>query len=197
MKNAINYGAILAPALLFSACGVGQKEVAEKPLNIIHIMTDDHSYQTISAYGHALGKLAPTPNLDRLAAEGMLFRQAFVENSLSTPSRACLMTGLYSHQTGVVGKWHMQCEPKGFDYYHVLWDQGDYYNPEFKSKESNGKYVKEEGYATTLTTDHAIEFLEERDKDKPFCLLVHHKAPHRNWMPDTKYMDLYEDVEFP
>lgn len=148
-------------------------------------MTDDHSYQTISAYGHALGKLAPTPNLDRLAAEGMLFRQAFVENSLSTPSRACLMTGLYSHQngqrqlgkgidttkvffseilqqhgyqTGVVGKWHMQCEPKGFDYYHVLWDQGDYYNPEFKSKESNGKYVKEEGYATTLTTDHAIEF---------------------------------------
>lgn len=146
MKNTINYGAILAPALLFSACGTGQKEVAEKPLNIIHIMTDDHSYQTISAYGHALGKLAPTPNLDRLAAEGMLFRQAFVENSLSTPSRACLMTGLYSHQngqrqlgkgidttkvffseilqqhgyqTGVVGKWHMQCEPKGFDYYHV------------------------------------------------------------------------------
>lgn len=74
--------------------------MAEKPLNIIHIMTDDHSYQTISAYGHALGKLAPTPNLDRLAAEGMLFRQAFVENSLSTPSRACLMTGLYSHQNG-------------------------------------------------------------------------------------------------
>ena len=154
MKNAINYGVFLAPAFLFSACGTGQKEVAEKPLNIIHIMTDDHSYQTISAYGHALGKLAPTPNLDRLAAEGMLFRQAFVENSLSTPSRACLMTGLYSHQngqrqlgkgidttkvffseilqqhgyqTGVVGKWHMQCEPKGFDYYHVLWDQGDYY----------------------------------------------------------------------
>ena len=94
MKNTINYGAILAPALLFSACGTGQKEVAEKPLNIIQMMSDDHSYQTISAYGHALGKLAPTPNLDRLAAEGMLFRQAFVENSLSTPSRACLMTGL-------------------------------------------------------------------------------------------------------
>ncbi len=82
MKNAINYGVFLAPAFLFSACGTGQKEVAEKPLNIIHIMTDDHSYQTISAYGHALGKLAPTPNLDRLAAEGMLFRQAFVENSV-------------------------------------------------------------------------------------------------------------------
>lgn len=224
MRNSINIGAILAPAFIMSACGTSQKEVVEKPFNIIHIMTDDHSYQTISAYGHALGKLAPTPNLDRLAAEGMLFRQAFVENSLSTPSRACLMTGLYSHQNGqrqlgagidttktffseilqqhgyqtaVVGKWHMQCEPKGFDYYHVLRDQGEYYNPGFKSKETNGEYVREEGYATTLTTDHAIEFLETRDKSKPFCLLVHHKAPHRNWMPDTKYADLYEDVEFP
>ena len=135
MKRLIYPGTLLAPAFLFVACGGGQEKVEEKPLNIIHIMTDDHSYQTISAYGHALGKLAPTPNLDRLAAEGMLFRQAFVENSLSTPSRACLMTGLYSHQNGqrqlgagidttrtffseilrahgyqtcVVGKWHMQ-----------------------------------------------------------------------------------------
>ena len=91
----------------------------------------------------------------------------------------------------------MRCEPKGFDFYYVLWDQGDYYNPEFKSPKTNGEYVREEGYATTLTTDHAIEFLEQRDKEKPFCLLVHHKAPHRNWMPDTKYAALYEDVEFP
>ena len=224
IMNQIAYGALCVPALLLVACGTSSKEEIRKPLNIIHIMTDDHSYQTISAYGHPLGRLAPTPNLDRLAAEGMLFRQAFVENSLSTPSRACLMTGLYSHQngqrqlgagidttktffseilrahgyqTGVVGKWHMRCEPKGFDYYYVLWDQGDYYNPEFKSPATNGEYVKEEGYATTLTTDHAIAFLEQRDKDKPFCLLVHHKAPHRNWMPDTKYADLYEDVEFP
>lgn len=224
MERLIQTGAFIVPVFLLSACGTRQKDMAQKPLNIIHIMTDDHSYQTISAYGHPLSKLAPTPNLDRLAAEGMLFRQAFVENSLSTPSRACLMTGLYSHQngqrqlgagidttktffseilrqhgyqTGVVGKWHMQCEPKGFDYYHVLNDQGDYYNPDFKSKETNGKYVREEGYATTLTTNHAIEFLEGRDKDKPFCLLVHHKAPHRNWMPEPKYMDLYEDVEFP
>ncbi len=218
---------LLAPALLLTACsGAGQQQDTkqEKPLNIIHIMTDDHSFQTISAYGHALGKLAPTPNIDRLAAEGMLFRQAFVENSLSTPSRACLMTGLYSHQngqrqlgagidttktffseilqqhgyqTGVVGKWHMQCEPKGFDYYAVLWDQGEYYNPEFKTKDTAGKYVREEGYATKLTTDHALEFLEHRDPSKPFCLLVHHKAPHRNWMPETKYLHLYDDVEFP
>ncbi len=224
MKNMLRTAAVLSPVVLVSACADGQKEGNQKPLNIIHIMTDDHSYQTISAYGHPISRLAPTPNLDRLAAEGMLFRKAFVENSLSTPSRACLMTGLYSHQngqrqlgkgidstrvffseilqqhgyqTGVVGKWHMQCEPKGFNFYHVLWDQGEYYNPEFKSPESNGQYIKEEGYATTLTTDHAIRFLEERDKDKPFCLLVHHKAPHRNWMPEPKYLDLYENVDFP
>lgn len=224
--NYIKTGCVLAPAFIFVACGNGHKEdtVNTKPLNIIHIMTDDHSYQTLSAYGHALGQLAPTPNLDKLASQGMLFRQAFVENSLSTPSRACLMTGLYSHQNGqrqlgagidttktffseilqqngyqtaVVGKWHMQCEPKGFDYYQVLWDQGEYYNPEFKSKETDGKYVRREGYATKLTTDYAIDFLEHRNPDKPFCLLVHHKAPHRNWMPEEKYLHLYDDVEFP
>lgn len=224
MKNLIKTGAFLTPVFLFPACMTEQKENNEKTLNIIHIMTDDHSYQTISAYGHPLSKLAPTPNLDRLASEGILFQKAFVENSLSTPSRACLMTGLYSHQngqrqlgkgidttriffsellqqqgyqTGVVGKWHMQCEPKGFDFYHILWDQGEYYNPEFRSPYSDGKYVKEEGYATTLITDHAIRFMEERNKEKPFSLLVHHKAPHRNWMPEEKYLDLYEDVEFP
>lgn len=224
-KNLFQSMSLMAPVLLLSACsGTKEKATEPKPLNIIHIMTDDHSFQTISAYGHALGELAPTPNIDRLAARGVLFRQAFVENSLSTPSRACLMTGLYSHQNGqrqlgkgidttkvffseilqqqgyqtaVVGKWHMQCEPKGFDYYQVLWDQGEYYNPEFKSKETNGEYVKREGYATKLTTDYALEFLEKRDPNKPFCLLVHQKAPHRNWMPEEKYLHLYEDVEFP
>ncbi len=225
-RNWIQIGGLIAPTLFLAACGSGQKDNADnqKPLNIIHIMTDDHSYQTLSAYGHALGKLAPTPNLDKLAAQGMLFRQAFVENSLSTPSRACLMTGLYSHQNGqrqlgegidttktffsellqqngyqtaIVGKWHMQCEPKGFDYYQILWDQGEYYNPEFRSKDTGGKYVKREGYATKLTTDYAIDFLEHRNPEKPFCLLVHHKAPHRNWMPEEKYLHLYDDVEFP
>ena len=100
MKHSIPTTTILAPAFFLSVLGASQTAEAQKPLNIIHIMTDDHSYQTISAYRHALGKLAPTPNLDRLAAEGMLFQRAYVENSLSTPSRACLMTGLYSHQNG-------------------------------------------------------------------------------------------------
>ena len=226
MKNYLPHGiGMVAPLLALVACG-GQKnaENPKKPMNIIHIMTDDHSFQTISAYGHALGKLAPTPNLDKLASKGVLFRRAYVENSLSTPSRACLMTGLYSHQSGqrqlgkgidttkvffseilqqhgyqtaVVGKWHMRCEPKGFDYYNVLWDQGQYYNPGFKSKNTNGEYVRHEGYATKVTTDLALEFLEGRDRNKPFCLLLHHKAPHRNWMPEEKYLSLYNDVEFP
>jgi arylsulfatase A-like enzyme len=221
MDKSSLFFAIMTGIPFVTACN---READRKPLNIVHIMSDDHSFQTISAYGHPLSKLAPTPNIDRLAAEGVLFSRAFVENSLSTPSRACLITGLYSHQNGqrqlgkgidttrtfisellqargyqtaVVGKWHMQCEPKGFNYYHIVNGQGDYYNPAFKSKTSNGEYIREEGYATELITGHAIEFLENRDKDKPFTLFVHHKAPHRNWMPEGKYLDLYEDVEFP
>ena len=187
-------------------------------------MCDDHAMQAISAYGSSISKLAPTPNIDRLAEKGMKFNEAFVENSLSTPSRACLMTGLYSHQNGqrqlaegidstktffsemlqdagyetaVVGKWHMSCSPKGFDYYHVLNDQGQYYNPTFASTGSYGNYKQEMGYVTDLITDHAIEYLDGRDQNKPFCLLVHHKAPHRIWMPNTKYVSKYANVEFP
>lgn len=213
---------LLSTAALYS-CSSRQADEQVRP-NILYIMCDDHSYQTISAYGSEVSKLAPTPHIDRLADEGMLFERAFVENSLSAPSRACLMTGLYSHQngqkqlcegidttktfftellqkdgyeTGLVGKWHLMCEPKGFDYYHVLNDQGQYYNPTFKNKETNGEFVEEKGYATSLITQHALEFLNHRDKNKPFCLMVHHKAPHRNWMPEQKYLDLYEEVEFP
>jgi arylsulfatase A-like enzyme len=222
MRNKIFLAAI--PAISVS-CGLAYdgERPAQRP-NIIHIMTDDHSFQTISAYGSPISALAPTPNIDRLAAKGVLFRSAYVENSLSTPSRACLMTGLYSHQngqkqldegidtsltfisqilkeegyqTGIVGKWHMKCEPKGFDDYHIMWDQGEYYSPSFRSPKSEGKYIEEDGYVTDLITDHAIEFLENRDEGKPFCLFVHHKAPHRNWMPPIEYLDLYEDVEFP
>lgn len=201
-----------------------QDKGADHRLNIIHIMTDDHSFQTISAYGHPISALAPTPNIDRLAAQGIVFNRAYVENSLSTPSRACLMTGLYSHQNGqtmldnvmdstvtfvpellhaagyqtaVIGKWHMQCDPKGFDTYMVLRGQGPYYRPGFKTPETNGKYVAEEGYTTEQITKHALEFLENRDTDKPFCLYVHHKAPHRSWDPAIKYLELYEDITFP
>lgn len=223
-ENALLYGtAGLAAMGALTGCG-SPKASEPKQMNIVYIMCDDHSFQTIGAYGHALSKLAPTPNIDRLAANGIRFDRAYVENSLSTPSRACLMTGLYSHQngqtmlsnvmdstvtfvselmqaagyqTGMFGKWHMKCEPRGFDDFKVLNDQGEYYNPVFKTPQTHGQYVRETGYATDLITDYAIDFLENRDKDKPFLLYVHHKAPHRSWMPDMKYLDLYEEVEFP
>ena len=194
--------------------------------NIVYIMTDDHAYQTVGAYGHPISRLAPTPNIDRLAREGMLFREAFVENSISAPSRATLLTGVYSHRhgqttlsygimdttlvhfpellraegyrTAIFGKWHLSVEPKGFDHYDLLWDQGEYYNPVMRTPETGGRYVRQEGYATDIITDHALAWLDgHRDDDAPFCLMIHHKAPHRNWMADLKYLDLYEDVEFP
>lgn len=192
--------------------------------NIVYIMCDDHAFQCISAYGSSISKLAPTPNIDRIAERGMRFDRAFVENSLSTPSRACLMTGLYSNQNGqrqlgegidttrtffteqlqqagyqtaVVGKWHMGCDPKGFDYYHIYNDQGQYYNPQYRGTDTDGKYIVEEGYSTDLTTDHALSFIEHRDTNKPFCLLLHHKAPHRNWLANTKYFGMYDNVTFP
>lgn len=211
-------------ALSCVTAAYAQQQKAQQHPNIVYIMCDDHAYQCISAYGSALSKLAPTPNIDRLAERGMRFDRAFVENSLSTPSRACLMTGQYSHQNGqrqlgegidtsrtfftellqeagyqtaVVGKWHMGCDPKGFDYYHVYNDQGQYWNPQYHGTDTNNEFVVEEGYSTDLTTDHALSFIEHRDPSKPFCLLLHHKAPHRNWQANLKYLGMYDDVEFP
>lgn len=221
----MNSKSILSLAALSCVTAVyAQQQKAQQHPNIVYIMCDDHAYQCISAYGSALSKLAPTPNIDRLAERGMRFDRAFVENSLSTPSRACLMTGQYSHQNGqrqlgegidttrtfftellqeagyqtaVVGKWHMGCAPKGFDYYHVYNDQGQYWNPQYRGTDTNNEFVVEEGYSTDLTTDHALSFIEHRDPSKPFCLLLHHKAPHRNWQANLKYLGMYDDVEFP
>ena len=216
--------AAAVPAACAAQQGAGGRE-SGRP-NIVYIMTDDHAYQTVGAYGHPISRLAPTPNIDRLAREGMLFREAFVENSISAPSRATLLTGVYSHRhgqttlsygimdttlvhfpellraegyrTAIFGKWHLSIEPKGFDHYDLLWDQGEYYNPVMRTPETGGRYVRQEGYATDIITDHALAWLDgHRDDDAPFCLMIHHKAPHRNWMADLKYLDLYEDVEFP
>ncbi|MBE6268498.1 MAG: sulfatase [Bacteroidales bacterium] len=187
-------------------------------MNILFIMCDDHSYQTISAYDT---RYISTPNIDRIAADGVKFANSFVANSLSGPSRACMLTGKHSHtngftdntrsfdgsqqtfpkllqksgyETAVIGKWHLVTEPTGFDHWDILIGQGDYYNPTFIN---NGDTVQRKGYATNVTTDLALQWLEEgRDKDKPFCLLLHHKAPHRTWMPDTCDFKLFADKEF-
>lgn len=213
----------LAPLVPVSCSEPSQEQ--QRP-NIIYIMTDDHAYQALSAYGHPISKCAPTPNIDRIASNGMIFRQAFVENSISAPSRATLLTGMYSHnhgqktlqygimdttvthfpellqeagyQTAIIGKWHLSIEPKGFDHYDIFYDQGEYYNPSMRTPQTDGKYVRQEGYATEIVTDHALAWLDLHKDDKdPFCLMIHHKAPHRNWMPALQDLDLYEDVVFP
>lgn len=197
--------------LLFSC----QKET--RP-NIIFIMSDDHAEKAISAYDTTL---IHTPNIDRLANEGIRFENSYVTNSICAPSRAVLLTGKYSHingkrdnrdvfnpdqmtfpkllqkagyQTAVIGKWHLKSQPVGFDNWRVLKGQGRYYNPVFYE---NGDTVKYEGYTTDLITDFAFEFLDNRDKDKPFCLLFHEKAPHRNWMPAPRHIGMFKDKKFP
>jgi len=201
----------------------------KQPPNILFIMSDDHAAPAISAYKGFLSSVIRTPNIDRLAEEGKLFENCFVTNSICTPSRACILTGKYSHENGcrtlsnvfdntqltfpkllqkagyhtaIIGKWHLKAEPTGFDYYNVLPGQGRYFDPQFKEKgvpwqrgrEGSKQY---KGYATGIITDIALEHLKNRPQDKPFCLLLHHKAPHDMWEYDEKHAHLYEDVEIP
>ena len=209
-------GATVLPML--ASCAAEEPK-PEKPMNILFIMCDDHSYQTISAYDSTFIR---TPNIDRIAADGVRFTNSFVANSISGPSRACMLTGKHSlangftdnsssfdgaqqtfpkllqkqgYETAVIGKWHLTSEPTGFDHWDILIGQGDYYNPTFIR---NGEKIQREGYATNVTTDLALDWLESgRDASKPFCLLLHHKAPHRTWMPDTCDLELFADSNFP
>ncbi len=197
------------------------------PPNIIYIMSDDHASHAISAYGGIYREVAPTPNIDRLAAEGAIFTNTFCTNSICGPSRASILTGQYSHLNGfykneggdpfdgsqetfpkllqkagyttaIVGKWHLWSEPTGFDYYkyHILnGGQGSYWDPTYNE---NGNEVQEAGYATNLSGDFALDWLEnKRDKSKPFCLLYQFKAPHRPWNPDSIYLELFDGIELP
>ena len=225
----INFKSILCPSIaaLTLASMTGCKNDAKKqttenePLNIVYIMTDDHTAQMMSCYDT---RFAHTPNLDRIAADGVRFTNSFVANSLSGPSRACMLTGKHSHkngftdnttcvfdgdqptfpkylqqagyQTALFGKWHLESLPQGFDRWEIVPGQGDYYNPDFIVE--SGDTIINKGYLTNLITDKSINWLEnERDKSKPFCLLIHHKAIHRNWMADTAHLALFEDQTFP
>ena len=197
-----------------------------KQPNIIFIMSDDHASHAMSCYGSRINE---TPNLDRIANEGMRFDNCFCTNSICTPSRATILTGTYNHingvttlathmdnslqtfpkllqtagyQTAVFGKWHLGIGPEhcptGFDDWAVLPGQGFYHNPEFIFKGPDGgsrRTVK--GYVTDLITDMCLDWLKDRDEERPFCLLYHHKAPHRPWYPDEKHADMFLNEDLP
>ncbi len=213
-----------AGLFLFAATSFAQKQQSRP--NIVFIMSDDHASQAISAYG---SKLIKTPNIDRLANEGMKFENCFVTNSICTPSRAAILTGKYSHMngvpvfnhidnsqpllskylqqagyyTGMIGKWHLggrdekkpsEGAPTGFDYWNILPGQGAYFDPVMIEM---GQRKKLTGYTTDLITDLSIDFVKNRPQDKPFFLMFHHKAPHRNWQPDEKHRKQYENYDPP
>ena len=190
--------------------------------NILYIMSDDHASHAMSCYGSRINE---TPHLDRIAEGGMRFDNCFCTNSICTPSRATILTGTYNHvndvttltskmdgrqltfpkllqkqgyQTAVIGKWHLGHggihDPTGFDYWNVLPGQGLYHNPEMFDM---GEKKIFKGYVTDIITDFSLDWLSNRDKNRPFCLLCHHKAPHRHWEPDEKHALMYENIDIP
>jgi arylsulfatase A-like enzyme len=195
--------------------------LCSKQPNILFIFTDDHALNAISAYGGPLAKISPTPHLDRIAKEGMMFNHCLVTNSICAPSRAVVLTGKYSHlngqltnknvfdgsqqtvpkllkkkgyQTAIVGKWHLKSTPTGFDHFEVLKGQGQYYNPMLFT---NGKNINHVGYTTDVITDQALTWLDNRDPDKPFFLMCQHKAPHGKWEPALRHLHEFDDMEIP
>jgi len=219
----MNLNLKLLTALGLSASALCAQTPDKRP-NIIYIMSDDHAYQAISAYGGALKNLAPTPNIDRLAEHGMRFNRCLVTNSISGPCRAVVLTGKYSHMNGfmknegqapfdgsqqtfpkllqtagyktaMIGKWHLGSDPTGFDHWDILPGQGNYYNPDFITK--TGKHL-EKGYVTEIITDKSIDWIKSvKSSGKPFMLMMHHKAPHREWEPGPNELSLYKDINFP
>jgi arylsulfatase A-like enzyme len=210
---------VLAIAAVAAAASQSPAQ-SRKPTNILFIFSDDLASAAISAYNHPL-KLLETPNIDRLAKEGMIFQRCVVPNSICGPSRAVIQTGKYSHingffrngnrfngdqqtvpkllkaagyQTAVIGKWHLETDPQGYDHWHILPGQGAYYNPPMIK---DGQQVRHTGYTTDLITDFSIEWLKNRDKSKPFLLMAQHKAPHREWAPALRHLGWHKDRKFP
>tara|TARA_R110002049_G_scaffold27321_3_gene94446 strand:- start:96500 stop:98086 length:1587 start_codon:yes stop_codon:yes gene_type:complete len=207
---------------------------AERP-NILFIMSDDHACNAISAYGGRLAEVAPTPNIDRIAREGIRLDKCFVTNSICTPSRAVILSGQHSHvntvrtlldafpgpdsgtpnvasilrrngyETALFGKWHLRSEPWGFDYWKVGPGQGFYYDPIFIASTDNVPYEtrkkgnanRTKGYYTDLVTDYALDWLKQREAEKPFFMMLHHKAPHGKWEPAPRHKDYLAGVEIP
>ncbi len=214
----MNWQQTLALVLLTSSsCFTSTAASPPQRPNVLFIMTDDHAAHAISAYGSKVNK---TPQMDRLAREGMRFDRCYAVNSICTPSRATILTGKYSHKNGVpvfnafngeqpnvakylqsagyqtamVGKWHLGSDPTGFDYWEILPGQGRYIDPVLYDRDGARVY---EGYATDVITDLGLSWLLKRDPSKPFFLMLHHKAPHREWTPDEKHRQMFADRHIP
>lgn len=211
---------VVAVVSLGSFC-VQECRAAKTP-NFVFIFTDDHAPHAIGAYDGWLKGVNPTPNIDKLAAQGMLFQNSFCTNSICGPSRAVILTGKHSHvngfmtnsdrfngdqqtfpkllqkagySTAMIGKWHLTTDPQGFDFWKVLPGQGDYYNPFFITPKGREQV---EGYCTDIVTDMAVNWIKEQAAgDKPFMVMCQHKAPHRCWMPPLRHLGLYDDVDIP
>ena len=210
-----------AAAILLMAACFARCHAADRP-NVLFLFSDDHAINAISAYGGPLAATAPTPNIDRLAREGAVFLNSFCANSICGPSRATILTGKHSHkngfmrngnqfdpnqwtfpkdlqrngyQTAVIGKWHLKSNPVGFDYWEILPGQGNYYNPVFLQMDGGRKAFP--GYATDITTDKAIAWLDKRDASKPFFLMCQHKAPHRTFSPALRHLGAFDDIPIP
>lgn len=222
----ISLAAVMHPSSSGSNNDAATKRVRERP-NVIYIMADDLTTQAISAYGDIYRDIAPTPNMDRLAAEGMLFNDVMCTNAICGPSRAAILTGKYSHQNGyyknesggkfnvdqwtfprafqdagyqtaLFGKWHLGSDPTGFDAYKFHANAGQQGTYWDPLYNENGEQVREKGYATNLTTDFALNWLgEEREQTDPFLMFLQYKAPHRPWEPDSKYETLWDDIDMP
>lgn len=210
-------------AIWICSIGVDAVRANTKP-NIVFMMSDDHTSQAWSCYGGRLAAYAKTPNIDRLAAEGALLKNCFCVNSICVPSRASILTGQYSHRNGVktlkdalppqadnvakrlqaagyqtalVGKWHLKETPTGFDYWNIIKNQGRYHEPVMFEMDLNKGAVQTGAYSTDVFTDKSLEWLEKREKERPFCLMLHFKATHEPWNFHPRHAKLYEGIEIP
>jgi arylsulfatase A-like enzyme len=198
----------------------GQAADGKERPNVVFILADDLGWTDTGTYG---SRYYETPNIDRLAREGVRFDRCLVPNSICGPCRAVVITGKYNHingfynnrnsrfdgsqptmakllqaagyHTGMIGKWHLGSDPTGFDRWEILPGQGVYQDPVLYT--ATGERTDSGRYVTDVITDLGIDFIRERPKDRPFFLMLHHKAPHREWTPDDEHRRMFESRTIP